>query len=648
MWLQRNPWMTWAAAGLFAGLALGVVVIIAAATYLFFFAPTAVPPPVPLASPSPATAPGAISGRVWHDQCAVTEARGSEPAIASPGCIDLGNGSFTANGVLDPSEPPLAGVQVSLGLGACPAAPAERNEAMGDGTFVFPDLPPGAYCVSVDAVDQPLMQLVPGRWTAPPGQAETTASVTVQLAPGEIRTGVDFGWDYDFLPVPEARPTIVPTSPPITCEDAATFVADVTIPDGTWVLAGADFDKVWRLRNSGTCTWTTSYRVAFVSGQNLGSSAATPLLGTVAPGETVDIELPLTAPLTAGTYRGNWMLQNPTGGFFGVGQDATTAFWVLVNVESASAAGIWHGEYFDNPRLSGTPEMVRQDPKIDFDWDRSSPATSISPDDFSVRWTTEVDFAGGTYQFRVRMDDGARLWIDDERVINEWNDGSEREEAVTVPLLEGKHDLRLEYYENEGRASVRLTWSRVTDFADWQGEYFDNRSLAGDPVLERNDKDVNFDWGNGAPFPGIPRNDFSARWTRTIRFDSGRYRLNVTADDGVRVYINGTRVINQWHNGSGQTYSVEVSLSKKVEIVVEYYEQNGSANVHFWYERLSTPTATVSPTVSPTASQTPTATLSPTASLTPTPSDTPTATATATETPTETPTCVPGECNIPE
>jgi hypothetical protein len=187
--------MTWAAAGLFAGVALGIVVIIAAATYLFFFAPGAAPSPLPLASPSPATALGSISGRVWHDQCAVTEARGSEPAVPSSGCIDLGNGSFIANGVYDPSEPPLAGVQVSLALGACPAAPMERNEALGDGTFVFPDLPPGTYCLSVDAADQPLMQLVPGRWTSPPGQADAVAGVTIQFSPGEIRSGVDFAWD---------------------------------------------------------------------------------------------------------------------------------------------------------------------------------------------------------------------------------------------------------------------------------------------------------------------------------------------------------------------------------------------------------------------------------------------------------------------
>jgi hypothetical protein len=225
-----------------------------------------------------------------------------------------------------------------IGVGACPAQPWKETYALADGTFVLADLAPGQYCVSVNADDQPL-QMEPGLWTAPAGQtADPVAEIDLSIGPGEIRGGADFGWDYLFLPLPEATatppaaPPATPAPTPVACSDRATYIADVTIPDGTWVLPGSPFDKVWRLQNSGSCTWTTSYSVSFVSGNSLGGSANTPLTRAVRPGEIVDLTLRLTAPRTEGTYRGNWMLRNGAGGYFGIGSDASSAFWVIINV----------------------------------------------------------------------------------------------------------------------------------------------------------------------------------------------------------------------------------------------------------------------------------------------------------------------------
>jgi hypothetical protein len=63
---------------------------------------------------------------------------------------------------------------------------------------------------------------------------------------------------------------------------------------------------------------------------------------------------------------------------------------------------------------------------------------------------------------------------------------------------------------------------------EWRGEYYANQSLLGEPVLIRNDVDINFDWGLGSPAPGIPDDGFSARWTRMFYFPEGRYRLHIT------------------------------------------------------------------------------------------------------------------------
>lgn len=99
------------------------------------------------------------------------------------------------------------------------------------------------------------------------------------------------------------------------CDDAD-FVADVTIPDGTVLDPGEDFTKTWRLRNAGTCSWTSSYSVVFSNGNSMGGPANQALTGSVNPGQTVDISINLEAPNTPGDYQGYWKLRNAAGETF--------------------------------------------------------------------------------------------------------------------------------------------------------------------------------------------------------------------------------------------------------------------------------------------------------------------------------------------
>ena len=108
-------------------------------------------------------------------------------------------------------------------------------------------------------------------------------------------------------------------------------MADVTVPDGTNVLPGLTFTKTWRLKNIGTCTWTTSYTLVFSSGDALGGSSVN-LPNTVVPGQTVDISVSLTAPTTAGHYIGFWQFKNAAGTLFGIGANDDKAWWVDINV----------------------------------------------------------------------------------------------------------------------------------------------------------------------------------------------------------------------------------------------------------------------------------------------------------------------------
>jgi hypothetical protein len=124
-----------------------------------------------------------------------------------------------------------------------------------------------------------------------------------------------------------------------TC-DWAQFVTDVTVPDGSIYPPGATFTKTWRLKNIGTCTWTPSYSMVYVSGTQMGSTTSVSMPNNVAPGQSVDISVPMTAPNTAGNYIGYWKFKNPTGALFGIGYYANNPWWVQISVKGDVQTGI--------------------------------------------------------------------------------------------------------------------------------------------------------------------------------------------------------------------------------------------------------------------------------------------------------------------
>ncbi|MEI7848724.1 MAG: NBR1-Ig-like domain-containing protein [Chloroflexota bacterium] len=125
--------------------------------------------------------------------------------------------------------------------------------------------------------------------------------------------------------IPSVTPTVIATrtagapsktvAPQNTCDNSM-FVADVTIPDKTEMAPGTEFDKTWTVKNTGSCTWSTSYSLIFGSG-DLMAGAKTALTQTVAPMQQVNVTVGLTAPLVAGTYTGRWRLVNAAGTVFG-------------------------------------------------------------------------------------------------------------------------------------------------------------------------------------------------------------------------------------------------------------------------------------------------------------------------------------------
>lgn len=129
------------------------------------------------------------------------------------------------------------------------------------------------------------------------------------------------------------QPTTAPATP-AACTNAATFVADVTMPDGSEIPTGVTFSKTWRIKNSSDCTWDGRYHFVHTGGSTLGAVTETlPLPAIIAPGQTIDISIQFLAPVTPGSYKSDWRLQSPQGGFFGVGQH-NAPLWLKVTVVS--------------------------------------------------------------------------------------------------------------------------------------------------------------------------------------------------------------------------------------------------------------------------------------------------------------------------
>jgi hypothetical protein len=168
----------------------------------------------------------------------------------------------------------------------------------------------------------------------------TAAALTVQA---QLTQSVPFSTPTLPLSVATNTPLSVPTLPAATrppaasatpvCDQAA-FVKDITIPDGSQINPGASFTKTWRLRNSGACQWS-GYTLVFDSGELMGATSPQ-TIGSVAPGQEVDLSVNFTAPVNAGSYRSYWRVRNSSGVLIPVlGGTDGKSFFVDIKVASS-------------------------------------------------------------------------------------------------------------------------------------------------------------------------------------------------------------------------------------------------------------------------------------------------------------------------
>jgi hypothetical protein len=124
----------------------------------------------------------------------------------------------------------------------------------------------------------------------------------------------------------------------------------------------------------------------------------------------------------------------------------------------------WKGEYWSNRQLKGTPARLRNDKTIDFDWGKGAPAVGLPSDDFSVRWSRQVNFERGRYLFSAVADDGFRFYLDGKLLSDEWHESDASEVYAIEANLDGTHRLVVECYEKRVNATVKFWWTKI---ADW-------------------------------------------------------------------------------------------------------------------------------------------------------------------------------------
>ena len=295
------------------------------------------------------------------------------------------------------------------------------------------------------------------------------------------------------------------------------------------------------------------------------------------------------------------------GGSLGIGLD--------YNSPVRSRPGLI-GQYFNNSTYSGTPAATRTDPIIDFNWGEGSTASPVpnvvNADNFSALWTGYfVAPRTASYQFSCEADDAARIWVNDVLVSERWTTYAGDPTCPwgsSVALTAGQIvPFKMAYREDSGWALVRplvkttdgsipaqviqQQWLQtgvrpVTNNHGLTGRYYwDSGShtfpAQSDMFMQRTDSLISFDWGNGGVVPGGRSDNYLVRWTGYVTVPTtGSYQFGGHADDGVRIKINNSTVMEDWTGGAHPVeYGSPVSLTAgvPVPITVEYYEATGGA-----------------------------------------------------------------------
>lgn len=233
------------------------------------------------------------------------------------------------------------------------------------------DSPGLIHTIAAQTVEAQLTEQASGQQPTQSGQVTEPTVISPTAAPTNTPGGNPTSTQAAATNTPAAGNSPTPTSTQVPC-NSLTFVKDVSIQDNTEIDPGETFEKIWRLKNTGSCTWNSDYRLVFVDGDQMGAPDSQSITsGTIEPGEEVDVMVEMKAPTAEGTYQGYFKLKSDNGVIFGAGS-SSKAFWAKIEVPEAT------GIIFDF--------IARAD---DAEW-----GSGRVPVEFDKPGETELDFGG--------------------------------------------------------------------------------------------------------------------------------------------------------------------------------------------------------------------------------------------------------------
>jgi len=125
---------------------------------------------------------------------------------------------------------------------------------------------------------------------------------------------------------------------------------------------------------------------------------------------------------------------------------------------AAPPSGVWYGEYFNNKELQGTPVYRSHDAAIGFDWGAGRPSREVWHDGWSACWVTRVSLKNDHYRFCAMSDDGVRIWVNNQLVVDEWHANNGVAYCGAFWSSGGTYPVKVEYYEDGGNALLYVWW----------------------------------------------------------------------------------------------------------------------------------------------------------------------------------------------
>ncbi|RKH46060.1 DNRLRE domain-containing protein [Corallococcus sicarius] len=370
----------------------------------------------------------------------------------------------------------------------------------------------------------------------------------------------------------------IPANATVQSVRLTVFVKNATTGEGYFVHAAG---RAW---NEAQATWTnaTSTTAWAAGGASGATDRGATSFATLLPGATgsygVDLNAEGVAAVqgwvqNAGTNHGFVLdaLTNMDGLELDSSESATLAnrpkLTVTYALPTSSGGTGLLGQYFTGANFQ-TLTVERTDPTVNFDWTTNAPVSGVPADGFSVRWTGQVmPLYSQTYTFFTQSDDGVRLWVNGQQLVNNWTDHASVENSGTITLTANqKYDVRMEYYDSTGSSVVKLSWASasqpkqiipVDQLFPAAAQEPGNPGLTGLDNTGKTIPDTNYAIPSGAIFLATNGNDSNAG-TQAAPVATLNRAIALVPAGGTIVVRGG--VYRDWYNNGAGNYRVATKV----------------------------------------------------------------------------------------